>query len=96
MATAFDPSKDIYWFEDVGSTMDKARELLKNEEYSSKKSFVVVANSQVLSILIWSYHPPNRPATHTIIINLTPCIFSSQLVAGLEGAAGCPPWGTCI
>lgn len=44
---SFDPTKDIYWFEDVGSTMDKARELLnKEEEFSHKKSFVVVADSQ--------------------------------------------------
>lgn len=44
--TPFDASKDIYWFHEVGSTMDKARELLTLEEYSTKKSFVVVGDYQ--------------------------------------------------
>jgi biotin-[acetyl-CoA-carboxylase] ligase BirA-like protein len=44
--TPFDSSKDIYWFHEVDSTMDKARELLKNEEYSRKKSFAVVGDYQ--------------------------------------------------
>lgn len=44
--TPFDPSKDIFWCHEVGSTMDKARELLKQEEYAAKKTFVVVADFQ--------------------------------------------------
>ena len=38
--------RDILWFDEVDSTMEKAKQLLKDPEFSSRDSFCVVAGSQ--------------------------------------------------
>ena len=44
--SSMDHSDDIFWFHEVDSTMDKARQLLKENEFKSKKSFAVVGDYQ--------------------------------------------------